>query len=651
MIKNYKKRRSADKKGVILVTVLFILAMAMIFISCALVLTSATRSRVYEKTAKSQARLTLTSAVETFYQALQMQEITDDALEAYADGNVTMQIIMDDNAVPGTHMAGPTGNKDNVTYAHFYNHTISGNDYVVVDITTKIGESQENARMFLFENEIPDPPDLFSSQVDFNGPLGNNFRGSIGQHSFATNPSDNIVVWRGDYRCNQSQATTTWSDMLFIGGNGGGNKSAYWENNEVIKGDVIFLDNYRWAWNSTAPSITGDVYFVGPGGRDDSFMSRNSEAVGQTSRTYATNNSVWMFANRTTNGSGSKDNIFGAIKGSKATLFLKNSGASWDSSVASNISSASGFSDKENTWKTNYSSTYSKQITKMKKFYTTDTSSLVQVYPTTAQMKSQYGMPTSSADCTGYTSTSFSSLLSTYNGQIIPPGNYIISGDGGSVGSAKSTPNVALLDGTADYMFFINESTELVSGVFAVINPTQAHHQYFILAPNCNLQIGHNNNDDGKFYAGFLSVARSGSNDTGYASTIRGYGNMFNSLKGGHDGVQKPTIQFYCMDNNDVTWTRGGAVEAYFGMFQSSYGSQTSSITVYNCTNTQFSFYGRVMATDIFNTSSDFVMPYCPAPNTHAYEEYTEVSSKYKVNSLQYYYGTGNIIADPTAST
>ncbi|MCR5058378.1 MAG: hypothetical protein K6A81_07165, partial [Clostridiales bacterium] len=81
---NKSKKRSADKRGVILVTVLFILATAMIFISSALLLTSATRGRVYQNAEKSQARLTLTSAVETFVQALQMQEITDAALETYA---------------------------------------------------------------------------------------------------------------------------------------------------------------------------------------------------------------------------------------------------------------------------------------------------------------------------------------------------------------------------------------------------------------------------------------------------------------------------------------------------------------------------------------------------------------------------------------
>lgn len=55
-----------NKKGVILVTVLFILALSMILISCALLLTSATRSRIYDKAEKTQARLTVTSIAETF---------------------------------------------------------------------------------------------------------------------------------------------------------------------------------------------------------------------------------------------------------------------------------------------------------------------------------------------------------------------------------------------------------------------------------------------------------------------------------------------------------------------------------------------------------------------------------------------------------
>jgi len=645
MIKNYKKKHSADKKGVILVTVLFILAMAMIFISCALLLTSATRGRVYERTHKTQARLTLTSAIESFYQALQMQEITDDALETYADNNASMQVIMDDGTVPGMYQSGPGGN-DNVTTAKFYNTTVGGEDYVVVDFTTKIGDATENARAFLFENSIPDPPDLFSSQVDFNGPLGNNFRGSIGKHNFSSNPADNIVVWRGDYRSNQSEGTDTYSDMLFIGGNGTGEKNAYFENNEHIHGDLIFLDNYKMAWNSTSPTLDGDVYFLGPGGKTGSFMTRNGEAVGSASRSYAKSTSTWLFANRTANAGSNKNNVFGMLSGSKDTLFLKNSGGSWDSSMASELNGANNYSTKMTEWQGHLSS-HTAQINKAKKFYTTDHSDLVQVYPTTSQMKSQYGMPISAADCTGYTTMSFNSMISSYNGQLLPAGNYLVQGDGGYVGlqmSDSTVPYVVCLDGASDYMFFINETVNLSGVVFAVVNPSQDHHQYFIVAPGCNLIISHDNNNTSpaKVCAGFMSVNRTGSTDAAtYAGNIGSL--KLSTAKGAYNGVQKPTIQIYCMNNNELWFKRGTICEAYIGMFQNSYNSSNSTVYAKNANNGQYAFYGRIMATNIVNDSGDFDMPYCPAPNVHNVEEYSEMSSKYKVASLQYYYGNSEI--------
>ena len=642
MIKNSPKGHRADKKGVILVTVLFILAMAMIFISCALLLTSATRGRVYEGTEKSQARLTLTSAIESFYQALQMQEITDDALEAYADANATLQVIMDDNTIPGMYASGPAGGTDNVTNAKFYNTTVGGKDYVVVDFTTTIGDKTENARAFLYENEIPEPPQLFNSQVDYNGPMGNNFRGGIGKHNFSSNPTDNIVVWRGDYHSNQSQGTPTYSDMLFIGGNGAGAKKAYFENNEHILGDMIFMDNYTLSWSSTAGNFDGDVYFLGPGGKAGAF-SDSSDA----SRSYAKSNSVWLFANRTGNaGSGESPKItFNMLTGSKATLFLKSPTGGWDASLASALSSGNNYSSKMSSWQTAYNNgTYTSKVNKAKRFYTTDTSSLVQVYPTTSQMKSQYGMPISASDCTGYTSTTLGALCSTYSGQMIPAGNYLITAGGGNheVGGDSVAVTKLFLDGSADYIFYFNTSVDINGIIFAVVNPSQDHHQYFILGPGKSMTISHDNNNASKVTSGFMSVSRTGSSSPStYSSAIDGLSPA--ACKSAYDGIKKPTIQIYCMDNNFVQIKRQSVVEAYVGMFQSSYSSQTSELNVMNLQTSQFAFYGRIMATKITNTSGDFGMPYCPAPNVHNAEEYTEVSSKYKVASLQYYYGDGTI--------
>ena len=70
-------KKNGNKQGIILVMVLMILAMAMIFISAALLLTNSTRNRLYRNAEQSQARLTVTSAAEMIYQAISTQEIYD----------------------------------------------------------------------------------------------------------------------------------------------------------------------------------------------------------------------------------------------------------------------------------------------------------------------------------------------------------------------------------------------------------------------------------------------------------------------------------------------------------------------------------------------------------------------------------------------
>ena len=82
MIKRLGKAKKS-KQGAILVIVVLILALAMIFISMAMLLTKATRNRLYENTMSSQARLTVTSAAEVFLEALETQEITDDQIDRF----------------------------------------------------------------------------------------------------------------------------------------------------------------------------------------------------------------------------------------------------------------------------------------------------------------------------------------------------------------------------------------------------------------------------------------------------------------------------------------------------------------------------------------------------------------------------------------
>ena len=75
-----RRFKNGSKQGIILVMVLLILAMAMIFISAAILLTNGTRNRLYDNAEKSQARLTATSTAEAIWQAVYMQELNYHAL-------------------------------------------------------------------------------------------------------------------------------------------------------------------------------------------------------------------------------------------------------------------------------------------------------------------------------------------------------------------------------------------------------------------------------------------------------------------------------------------------------------------------------------------------------------------------------------------
>lgn len=653
---NKSKKRSADKRGVILVTVLFILATAMIFISSALLLTSATRGRVYQNAEKSQARLTLTSAVETFVQALQMQEITDAALETYASEGAKIQFLMDSSTIPGMYAAGP-GGQDNVTWAHFYGTKLKGKDYIVVDITTKIGDSQENAKLFLYEDPQPDPPDLFNSQIDFNGNLGNNFRGAIGKHNFSTNPSDNLIVWRGSTHLNQSEYTKTWSDMLFVGKSGQAKNECYFENSEIFYGDLIFMDGYTLSEDGTDPHIYGNVYFLGP----KDLSNKDSFSGTVNTRKYSQHNNVWTFVNRKANVNGTEGNgvssgkLMSGMKDAKQINFLTEPATGkWEGSTKPLSGALAGentgtYSAKYNTWKSKVGD-YTSVVNKAKKYYTNDLSTIVQEYPTTSQMKSNYGMPVTATDCTsaaGWQNKTMS-WIAGYAGKVLPAGKYVV-GAGYADHQGKGAKAV-LLDGNEDYMFFFTGDLKLENFIFAVVNPNPEHNQYFILGPGVTLTLNTvNSGDSGNVSAGFMSLNRDGSSDAStYASKISSM--SMATCHSAYDGKQKPTIYIYGMNCKQIYMTRGSVLEAYVGMFQSGYGSSTCDFTVDNGTTSYspcFCFYGRIMATNIKNQSADFDAPYCPAPTAKSTEEYIEVSSKYKVSALQYYTGTGVIPSNP----
>ena len=262
MIKRLGKAKK-KKQGAILVMVVLILALAMIFISMAMLLTKATRNRLYENAMSSQARLTVTSAAEVFLEALQTQEITDKQMDGFltesptkADGEMLMII----NGVPGM-----TKDPNNCTKLNiYYPDKTSKPNVVYCDFTTTIGDQVENVRVELSiqPQDESKPSDRFSNQIDQYQTLGNAtlyFKGGIGAvRDTSIKPTDNTVLLRNGNATTTSSGTKFYSDVVFAeGATFTGDSASYY-------GDLIFLGNsYVQSHKSLDDDFTGNIFFIG----------------------------------------------------------------------------------------------------------------------------------------------------------------------------------------------------------------------------------------------------------------------------------------------------------------------------------------------------------------------------------------------------
>ncbi len=118
MRKLSKKRfgLSVDKTGVMLVTVIFIVAMALVFVTTAMMITIAARQRIYENAKYDQAKLTCTSLAQAIWQAIYSQQINDSMLISLANGSSGSGSVVNfsTDSVPGM------GSGDSEASAYFF---------------------------------------------------------------------------------------------------------------------------------------------------------------------------------------------------------------------------------------------------------------------------------------------------------------------------------------------------------------------------------------------------------------------------------------------------------------------------------------------------------------------------------------------------
>ena len=290
MIKRLDKMKKS-KRGSLLVMVVLILALAMIFISAAMMLTQTTKSRLYDNAMSSQARLTVTAAAEVFLEALETQEITDAQFDKMIDGKVMAynkgvtprtRIKMTVPGVPGMSSAS-----DNCTYLDLYYPSETDKTVVNCDFTTVIGDETENVRVVLnvaptqnknnggrFNNQIDIGGDVNAEEMRFTKGVGMTAPDDPSKNYKRADIQDNTILLRGK-AFEQSSSSVVYSDIIYAPGS-----TATWGGGNTFYGNQIFLDNAYMSTKDSGVKMTGDFYFIGTNNssKDVSFICSSANA-------------------------------------------------------------------------------------------------------------------------------------------------------------------------------------------------------------------------------------------------------------------------------------------------------------------------------------------------------------------------------------
>ncbi|MBO4242490.1 MAG: hypothetical protein J5883_04355, partial [Clostridiales bacterium] len=479
------KKTGKKKNGVILLTVVFILAIALIFIISALMLTTATRSRVYESAFDNQARLTVTSVAEAFYQALQSQEITDSTFESLK--NKTINITGD--------MPGMQGDPDSYTTASF---TESGGG-IKVTFTTRIGDSIECIDMVLKKTDAGEPPSGFSRQMEL-GDGANlvraNVGGSVNGGPYTGDTSGNTILSYGDLNVNIGNPNV-YSDVFCLGILTG--------HDTVYYGDIYFVgedaglgvDTQSVSFaspESTAYFINNDNAFYLYDG--DNFANGTNTPiepgmVGSTearSRSYVRGGRV-VFADCDNVTMGV--NALGQYNGDQAVAY----GVSADGDLQFGDGSFS-YSGSSSNLRGNVSEDQQTMIDDLYSQYDSlfdaDGNPINQDTPDSwEEVDDRYGLSSEQSGAHGLASSLGINLTTASGNYTLAPGAYTVSGTMGQAdGTGAPVINIDLAAG--DYYIFVNDNLTVEDGFFRILNGGSEgdHKCFFVVEYDKYLQIG-----------------------------------------------------------------------------------------------------------------------------------------------------------------
>jgi len=644
MVKRFSKKQGS-KQGVILLTVVLILAMAVIFISACMVMTQATRNRLYWKAEQSQARLTVTSAAEAFYQALLVGDFQQDQLIGLAKKGAK-DIYMTATDSTGKYLPGMSASDEkNCTKLSLKAKDAACSEIYAYLVTTIDGET-ERVKITFKVKDKPKVYGLFNSPVDMNGSASQLNFDDVGYVVDGSNPSDNFFVLRGGAFMNNASCDI-YSNMIFAGG------TVDQKYDANIYGDAVFLKN------ATITSTGADASFDWGSGCNVYFTSpdtvTNCFNFGDNQITIGANNLI--FANRNCNSFGKNNKI------NEKTIIALTIGESGSVSQSTSVTAGA----------LAHSGTLTDDIKTNAVLYSSKdfNEKVIGSFPTTSEAFAKIKVGDSALDTTApsdYKSYTLEQFVSKYgntaggqdkvvgdeNGDGVVEYPNIKITSGGDVGDSLNTGTraVFLLDGSTSYIIYLTGSGNdynFYQGTFAVFNPKSTVNQVFVLESGVDLTMCCNNAQS--IGAGFLSVSRGDDSLTASAYTTYLFGSegkalineMVSQTSGGKysnywDSKQKPSIYVLGAGKNNVTMNTGAVFEGYMGLFNPTTTVGQSNFYLYN--NSEY-VYGRLMI-DGFDSNTDggsLNMPYCPGPNTSGSKPDIELYEfGYNVVSVDYYY-------------
>ena len=649
MMKKFNKKKGS-RQGTILVTVVFILAFAIIFIAAAMMLTQHTRKRVYEEAESNQARLTVTSVAEAFYRAVQKCEFLDDDVLTLAKGHKTIRVQASANAdtIPGLENYGTTST-DSYTTCEFNRVHKPGagttdDDYTYyVDFSTHIDGKVENVRAELsyVTPHVDTDGAPFSTQFDFNTDFDQVNLEGVGEGKEG-DPENIFLV-----RKNANQASSSYSSsatMVYCDG-----QISFKE--EVLKStDIVFLQGAKLKvgsgdmckWNKGSSKVK-NLFFFGSGSEsisDDTTSRGNFGDVASGLNFYLcgrTNTPVWTQNNNVIeiNANGYKTN---------------------GDPVFTNTADQKAFADKVKVY-ASYNTQYRKGGTNP--YPTTDT------FLRSSKQMNHNAVSSKTAPTNPDWHGSLGDFLKDkcYNnntGSYLTPGKYVFEKDEsdhndnhGDIPEGSKFPYVIVLEGGKNYQFWFKGNTTytLKNVVFIINDPKPAYPVLFLLEDKAKIYWPGDSN--GQVCGnGIFSVEGRKFTDSAATfkfikdewnenhSNVRNFENSSGKYSTRYNSTNEVCAMVIGMGHNHFELDKNVILEGFVGLFNDSYEKANQSmIKIRN--NDNGAYYCRFM-TDGYNDADggNWYMPATPSstalPNPNP--PIKKLVTGFSLNSMKYYY-------------